>query len=376
MFTRFAAYTVSLIVLSFSLSICAFAQANQHKVNPPKSQQDDDAERVTTEEIKLNISARNEFGHFDPSLGLQDLMVVEDRVPHKIESLRRVPARVLVVLDTGGEMRLAKNLKTTRQAAINLVEALNKENSLAVMQYNDKPEILVEWTTDKNQILQAIVSKTNFGRRSRFVEAMNLAARFLQNRPNENRHLVLITDGTDSTSNKNERETAIKNLLAANISVHVLSYTALETGEMKETGGIFQKGEGRIPKRTDEGHKASLPQPIQDMMNMPRLGSINTDTAMLRARKQRRDALKQSEEQLKTLSNETGGEIYLPATLDEMQEEAKAVAAAIDSQYVLTYIPKRALANSEVGEVREIGVVPRRVGLIIQARRKFVVPAK
>lgn len=375
MLTKFAARFLSLGLFVFALSTTVSAQGNQYKIIPPNPKPDDDTERILTEEIKLNVAVRNDFGHFDPSLRLEDLMVVEDRVPHTIASLRRVPASVLIVMDTGGESKLAKNLKTTRETAFNLVQALDKGNSLALMHFSDKPEILVEWTNDKNQILQSIMTKSNFGRRSRFVEAMNMATKFLANRPNENRHLILITDGTDSVAGKSDREKAFKNLLAANITVHVLSYTALEIGEMKD-GGILRQGDGRIPKRTDETHKASLPQPIQDLMNLPRLGSITIDPAMIRARKQRKEALKLSQEQLNTLAIESGGEMIIPASLQEMTQQAAEVADTINSQYVITYVPKRALADADAGEVREIGVIPRRVGLVVQARRKFTVPEK
>jgi VWFA-related protein len=376
MFIKFAARNASFFFLIFALVNFVSAQANQYKTNPPAQQKiEDDTERVTTEEIKLNVTARNDYGNFDPTLILDDLMVVEDRVPHSIASLRRVPANVLIVLDTGGEMRFAKTLRSTREVATSVVNSLNQDNALAVMQYSDKPEILVEWTGDKNQILEAINKKSNFGKRSQFVAAMTLAVKFLQNRPNENRHLVLITDGTDSAANKGEREAALKKLLAANVSVHILSYTQLEQGEIDKSS-IFQKGQARAPKRTDDTHKATLPGPIQDMMNMPRLGSINTDTAMLRARRQRRDALKQSQEQLTVLAKETGGEMIAPDNAEELSTKAKEIAAVIDSQYVITYLPKRSLSNSPAGEVRVVDVIPRRDGLTVQARRKFIVPAR
>jgi VWFA-related protein len=373
--TKLAVRMFGLLALSFALGYSALAQANQYKIIPPKSQ-DDETERVLTEEIKLNVVVKNDFGHFDPSILPQDLMVVEGRTPHTIESLRHVPASVLIVLDTGGELRLAKNLGTTRAVASSLIQALSNENSFALMQYSDKPEILTEWTKDKKQVLQTLMTKTNFGKRSRFVEAMNLSAKFLNNRPNENRHLVLITDGTDSSSNLNERQAALKTLLAANVSVHILSYTGLEQKENAGRSVMIRSGEARTPRRTPDEHKMTLPQPVQDLMNLPRLGSINTDRQMLKVAKQRQQALRDSQKELETLANETGGVIFLPADLKEMPAEARELAGVIDSNYVLTYVPKRPLASSPVGEVREIGVVPRRLGIVVEARRKFIVPAK
>ncbi len=375
MFIKPAVRPLMLLVLSFALAQFAVAQANQYKIAPPKSQ-DDDTERVLTEEIKLNVTVRNDFGHFDPSILPQDLMVVEDRTPHSVESLRHVPASVLIVLDTGGELRLAKSLGTTRAVAMSLIQALSNENSIALMQYSDKAEILTEWTTDKQQVLQTLMTKTNFGKRSKFVEAMDLAAKFLNNRPNENRHLFLITDGTDSSSNLNQRQAALRNLLAANVSVHILSYTGLEQKENAGRSVMIQGGEAKTPPRTPDEHKMTLPKSVQDLMNLPRLGSINTDREMLKVAKQRQQALRDAQKELETLASETGGAIFLPANLDEMPAQAREIAGTIDSNYVLTYVPKRPLANSQAGEVREIGVVARRVGLVVEARRKFIVPTK
>lgn len=357
--------TLFLVILNLALFDFVFAQANQYKINPNKPP-DDETERVVTEEIKLNVTVRNDYGHFDPSLLPADLMVVEDRTPHTIESLRHVAASVLVVLDTGGEMRTAKGLQTTRAVAANLVEALSSENSLALLQYSDKAEVLTEWTNDKAQMLIALATKTSFGKRSRFVEAMNLATKFLDNRPNENRHLVLITDGTDSTSSPGERAATLKKLVAANVSVHILSYTMLEQKE-NASRSVMTGGGGARPR--------NVPPPIFDGQTFPIL-TVNLDREMLRAARQRQQDLINSQKELETLAEETGGAIFLPVDLKDMPAQAREIAGTIDSQYVLTYVPKRPLADSPVGEVRTIGVVPRRVGIIVEARRKFIVPAK
>ena len=304
-------------------------------------------------------------------------MVVEDKVPHSIASLRRVPASVLIVLDTGGELKFAKNLQTTTAAAATLIKSLAGENQIAVMQYSDKPEIIGEWTNDKAALLKLLQDKAAFGRRSRFVPAMNLAATFLSKRSNENRHLVLITDGTDNNSDTTERDAALKNLIAANVTVHVLSYTWLETvGLDKNTNGRLQKGDKQIPNRLPEEAQIGLPPETQVLLKSPRFGGISLDAAWLKVRKERRDALKESQTQLNSLATDTGGELILPETLEDLPKKAADIATAINANYVVTYIPKRALLSAEPGETRAITVVSRRVGLIVEARRKFVVPAK
>lgn len=356
-------------------SINALSQSNQHRIaNPAPTPNADDTVRVTTEEIQINVFAQNEFAHFDPTLTSEDLMVVEDGSPHALSSLRRVPASVLIVLDTGGEMRVAKSLQITQQVAANLVRSLEPNDAISILQYHDKAEILSEWT-NKEQALETVAAKLNFGRRSRFVEAMELATRLLNAREPQNRHLVLIADGVDNNADKQARDEVLRKIIAANVSVHVLSYTGMEIKGQSQRS-IFGKGAARAPRRTDDINKASLPQPTQDLLNMPRLGTINLDREMLRrARKQQTDLLA-SENQLSALAKDSGGVFYLPENAEQMIGQAKTIAETIDSQYVATYIPRRALSDSKPGEVREIGVVARRVGLQLQARRKFVVPAE
>jgi hypothetical protein len=49
-------------------------------------------------------------------------------------------------------------------------------------------------------------------------------------------------------------------------------------------------------------------------------------------------------------------------------------ARAIGAENVVTYRPKRPLAEAKPGEYRHIQVASRRVGLSLQARRGYVVP--
>ena len=54
--------------------------------------------------------------------------------------------------------------------------------------------------------------------------------------------------------------------------------------------------------------------------------------------------------------------------------QATEVARAIGAEYVVTYQPKRPLAEATPGEYRRIEVASRRVGLSLQSRRGYVVP--
>jgi VWFA-related protein len=337
----------------------------------PTPIQDDDTERVFTEEIKLNVSAFNREGKFVPDVKKEDLVIMEDGRLNQASSLRRIPANVLIVLDTGGEMRRAKTFDQTKNTARELINALSAEDSVAIMHYNDKVEIIAEWM-NKESALKILNTKANFGRRSVFINALDTATRFLQKTPLENRHLVLITDGTDTFNNLTERDAARRNLLATDINVHVFSYTQMERAALAPKTGKYNKGEPK-PQRLPEEVIIALPREQQTMARMPRLGSVVTDREFLRKMKERDNALIAGETYLTELSKDTNGEIILPASNEEMLEKTALVAAIIDSSYVITYVPKRPLGESPSGEVRIIEVSSRRPNLQVQARRKLFV---
>ena len=358
------------IVLTI-LFLVAVSNAQTPAPTPP---QEDDAERIFVEEIKLNVSAVDRNGKFFAGVKKEDLVIMEDERLHQASSLRRIPANVLIVMDTGGEMRRAKSFNQTRATAASLINALQTEDSVAIMQYHDKVEIVAEWM-NKAEALKILNTKANFGRRSVFINALDTATKFLQKTPLENRHLVLITDGTDTLNNLTDREAAMRNLLSTDINVHIFSYTQMEKAQIAPKKGVFKGGEPK-PQRLPEEVLIALPRDIQTMMRVPRLGSINTDREFLRKMKERENALIASEKYLAELSKDTNGEIILPVSNEEMLAKTALIAGIIDSSYVVTYAPKRPLSESKTGEIRSIEISSRRADLQVQARRKLVVNGK
>ena len=64
--------------------------------------------------------------------------------------------------------------------------------------------------------------------------------------------------------------------------------------------------------------------------------------------------------------------ILLPGSVDEMIKRSDEVAHEIDSQYVITYTPKRPLASVTNEEYRRLKVAAGRGGLQVHARRGYV----
>jgi len=353
------------IVFAF-LCFANFAGAQTPTTTPP----DEDTEKIFTEEIKLNVNALDPDGKFVADVRREDLVIMEDGRIHQASSIRRVPANVLIVMDTGGEMRAAKSFNQTRATVKNLVNALQVQDSISVMQYNDRAEIIAEWT-DKENALKSL-SKASFGKRSMLFDALETATRFLQKTPLDNRHLVLISDGTDSLNTAARRDAAMKNLLTTDINVHVISYTQMELTDIEpRTKGLSKTP---APKPIPDEVTATLPIGIRDMNRARGTGiKINTDFELLRKMRERKKSLQDGEKYLASLAQDTNGEFILPATNEEMLDKTALVASFIDSSYVVTYAPKRALKESPAGEVRTIEVTSRRPNLQIEARRKLII---
>lgn len=350
-----------------------FANAQSGRVQAtPTPAPADDTVRVSTEEIKLNVLAFDENGSFFPNVTDHDLVINENNVLHQPTSVRRIPANVLIVMDTGGEMRAVKSLDWTRKVARIVVGALKADDSVAILDYSDKAEIVDEWTSDKSQTLAAISKKTNFGRRSAFVDAIKMATDFLLRDPVENRHLVLITDGTDSLGRSSAQFDAFQRLLTTDISVHVLSYTLMEASDIEpRTRGISNTPARKaLPPEV----AAQLPNGARNTAQAVKIGpTINLDRTLINQMKARQADLRTSQAQLEKLAENTNGEFILPMSTDEMVAKAPLVAKMIDASYVVTYMPKLPVVETRGEAERIIEVTSKRLGLTVQARRKLLI---
>jgi VWFA-related protein len=346
-----------------------WAQSGNTRQAQPTPTPPEQVERVETEEIRLNISAFDAGGRFVSDLRIEDLVINEDGRLHQATSVRRTPANVLILLDVGNEIAYAKRRAATSAAARGLVSALRETDSVAVMQYGDKVEILSEWTQDKAALLNVLNDKKlGYGKRSVFNQALATAVDFFRKTPLENRHLVLISDGVDTFNDLRSKNLAIRNLLSSDINVHVISYTKLQQNAITVpktlTGGGTRPRTNLPPGAEPPVHGTTPTFPI---------ATINLDREMIRKRQEQIAQLKTSERLLATIAEDTNGEIFLPETVEEMVDKTAQLAKNIDSQYVVTYTPRRALNEADDGEVRLIEVSSRRAGIDIQGRRKLVV---
>lgn len=372
------------LVVTLSLAANTYAQERpQLKPKPsptpkaePKSE-DQERVRVFTEEVRMPVSAMDQYGHYDPTLEIDDVLVLEDGEPQKVRSVRHIPTNVLFILDTGGDGNglggLSKKTSTTRAVALKVISRLPEGDRIAVMQSSNQAELLQSWTDDVDEVTRTLKWKMFAGKRSRLYATMVAAAQLLSEQPEGSRHVVLVTDGVETPGGKVSLDDALKRLLEVRATVHVISYTAFVRQKTDQQSFKIVTRNNPIGGDPVITNDPTLPPGVN--RGGPTVGvGITFDPAMRRVRKAYEAETKKSEKWLATLADETGGRIFLPKSTDEMIDEGEEVAREIGSEYVVTYRPTRPLAEAKPGEYRNVEVASRRVGLRLRSRRGYIVP--
>ncbi|MFN2481082.1 MAG: hypothetical protein ABR554_06420, partial [Pyrinomonadaceae bacterium] len=82
-----------LVVCPFFFATPTAAQSGRPVPKPsPTPVESEDQIKVFTEEVRIPVFARDQYGRFDPTLETDDVLVLEDGVPQTVRSIRRVPA--------------------------------------------------------------------------------------------------------------------------------------------------------------------------------------------------------------------------------------------------------------------------------------------
>lgn len=369
--------------LSFLLLFCLTAFTQE----PTPSPSPDGPIKVATEEVKLNVMARNRYGKFVPNLKPDDLLIVDEGTPQIITSMRRVPANVLFLLDTGGDLNYAKSTALTRLAAKILIDKLSPEDTVAVIQYNDKIEIIADWTQNREALFEGLGKRLFSGKRSRFSDGLNASVDIFNSRPLENRHLVLISDGLESVADETQRQIALQNILAANVTTHVISYTQLETKPTKQASKRVTLGKGdtkpRVPEFVlearlrsiainDPKQKEKVETFLRSANEAQRLIIVNLDNKKINVLRKKIVDLQKSETTMQTLAEDTGGVFQAPEEPITVFEFAIEIASVIGSQYVVTYSPTKPGAENSPYETRKVRVGTHCSGVEIRSRQKLI----
>ena len=77
------------------LALAAFFTTASAQQPSPSPTPTPETVKVFTEEVRLPVQAFDSYGHYDPTLELDDILVLEDGVIQQLRSVRHLPAIVL-----------------------------------------------------------------------------------------------------------------------------------------------------------------------------------------------------------------------------------------------------------------------------------------
>jgi VWFA-related protein len=374
----FHPFTLSLLVL-LSLCLSVSGQSGrkpQPNPNAPQQPGEKPVFRLETKEVVVPLSAYDAEGRLVHDLTAKDVIVLEDGEARPVSFIRHEPANIVLILDLNNEYGTFKNAShmgwltkqeenkpsdgskpiwqkqhdyqivarpTTREFADNLISKLSPADSLAIIQYADKVQLMQDWTSDRKEALHALQSKYRIGLKGRFYDALKLAADKLEERKTGRRVVILISDGLDSAS-KTNRKQAFNALTRAQATTFVVGWSEALKDEI--TVAINRA-------------KAGQPAGIDLLGNArKRIAELQRYVGMLEG----------TSIILRDLAESSGGEFLLPPSYEAILTSPRRLTEEIGAQYSLAFVTE---TKPSLENTRDIQVMAARPGLTVRSRRSY-----
>ena len=239
--------------------------------------------RVDTTVVQIPVTVTDPLNRFVTGLEKEHFRVFEDKVEQQISyfASEDAPLSIGLVFDTSGSM--GSKLGKSRQAVAQFFKTANPEDEFFLVQFNDRPELIQDFTTNLEEI-QNRLTFTQAKGRTALLDAVYMALHKMKKARNPRKALLIISDGGDNSSRYTESE--IKNLVReADVQIYAI--------------GIFEPVSSR--GRTAEE------------LNGPGL--------------------------LNELAEQTGGRHFAVENLNELPDVAAKIGIELRNQYILGYSP-------------------------------------
>jgi Ca-activated chloride channel family protein len=276
------------------------------------------------EMVELDLSVRDRGGRCIAGLTLPDLAVLEDGVPQTPAYLLGEPRPLDLVLLIDTSASLEPVFGRVRQAARRLIRSLRPGDAAEIRTFSARAGIL-QGMTDDASLLEGALDRLTASGETALHDALYVALSERRPLDDDVRRpvVVLITDGVDTAS-------------------HVTDDQVMERARASRSLAVFAIG---LPVAS-------------------------------------RDSSERSRYFLGTLSAQTGGRAFFPATADSIPEIFEDIAAELGGRYAIGYQPTNAARN---GAWRRVAVrilnrpgveVRHRAGYYADGRRRGTVAGR
>lgn len=250
--------------------------------------------RVDVPLVNLDVSVITKNGQFVPGLKKENFKVYEDGQAQAISNFAQQEAPITAVLLIEFASTNYQYLYDALNASYTFASGLKKDDWVAVVAYDMKPQILVDFTQNKRAILAALntLRIPGFSERNLFDSLYDTLDRI--DRIDGHKYVILVSTGQDTFSKINLDQIMKKIKATPNVSIYAISI-------------------GRALREWADAHGM--------------VGGI------------RQTDFLQADNQMNTFARMTGGRAYFPRFEAEMPEIFHDIAADIRNEYNIAYHP-------------------------------------
>ena len=244
--------------------------------------------KLDVDMVTLDVAVLDNKGQFIPGIPGGNFRVLEDGVPQQLRKvdMGEAPLTLALVIEFSNKFQQMYSWAwfQTLDLAWSFASTLKAEDYCAVIAYDIKPEILSDFTTNRQQTQEALHRLTiPAWREANLFDAVTDTADRMSGIEGR-KAILLITTGVDTFS-KITYDQARKKLQEAGVPIYSISLMGLQ----------------------------------REMMPYEPIGLLQADN------------------ELKTFARETGGQAYFPKFQGEYPQMYAQIHQALRSQYVLTY---------------------------------------
>jgi VWFA-related protein len=270
--------------------------------------------RVEVPMVNVPVLVTTREGQFIPGLKEENFRVLEDGVPQKISAFSQTKdAPITAVLLTEFAASNYYFVVDALNASYAFASTLKPDDWIAVMYYDMKPHILVDFTQDKHEVMGAVrqlVMPT--WQETNLFDALYDAVDRLD-RLEGRKYIIMISSGRDTFSKLNFDNVQKKLRETRNIT-------------------IFAVGTGQFVRQFTDCPRTSV-----DVVS--------------RCSERRLDYL-QADNQMNAFAHMTGGQAYFPRFQGAFPEVFRDIAQSIRNQYVLAYHPTNAKQDGTYRKIK------------------------
>lgn len=295
-----SALTAILILAAAFVTQQGFAQKSKKSATAAATPDKTPVFSAETREVPLNVTVTDHSGHFVTTLPQSAFQVFENNVLQPIKVFRRedLPVSLCLVVDNSGSMR--EKRQAVEAAALALVKDSNPQDESCVINFNIDAYLDSDFTNDIEKLrsgLERIDSRGETAMR----EALRLAIEHLHDKGKRDKKVVIVvTDGNDNASEF----------------------------------------------------------PIEKLVQLAQKDDIMIYAIGLLDEEEKSEAMK-AKRALNLLVQSTGGEVYYPKDLSQVDPIAHQVARDIRNQYYISYTPTNTALD---GTYRPIKVLVKAPG--------------